>query len=354
MIKTMKSIYRYTFFLLILSPVIVFGQVDKSKVIDRYYDVSSQGRLGIDNKYGDVHIDTWERNRVEVNIIVKATKNSAAKAQEYLDKVEIEISDNNKNDLFFKTVIRGNINNNRGDRLEIDYNVKAPVGFAMALKNSYGDLYLGNTSGDVQLKIAYGNLKVDKMTGDVNLKVSYGNGEVESIASGTMVASYSNLSVEDIGDIDLTNNYSTLDLGSTGNVEVSNKYGNIIMESNNNLKGYSKYGTVKIGKVHESIRFDIMHGGGLKVGWISRQFTRIDIESSYASVVLKFEQGMGADLDADMRYCDFKNYDIPFDHSFIDESGSQKSYRGRLGTDAGSSKIKVTAGYGNVKISYAN
>ena len=68
----------------------------------------------------------------------------------------------------------------------------------------------------------------------------------------------------------------------------------------------------------------------------------------------KFEKGMSAQLDADMKYCDLKNYDIPFDHTFVDESGSQKEYRGKLGSGAGNSRIKIVSGYGNIKISYAD
>ena len=350
----MKLIYKSSFFLLVFMPVLAISQVDKSKEINKTYDFSAQGRLSLENKYGDMHIDTWDKNRVEVRVVVKARKSSESKAQEYLNKVEIDISDNNKNDLSFKTIINGSINNRNDDRLEIDYHVKAPIGFSMALKNSYGNLYLGNTDGDVQLKVAYGNLKVDKMSGTVNLKVSYGNGEVESIGSGAMVVSYSNLSVEKIGNVDLTNNYSNIDLGETSDVEVSNKYGNVTMDANRSLKGFSKYGSVKIAKLYESISFDITHGGGLKVGWISKNFSKIDIESSYASVVLKFEKGMSAMLDAEMKYCDLKNYDIPFDHTFVDESGTQKEYRGKLGAGSGTSRISIVSGYGNVKISYAN
>ena len=350
----MKSIYKSSFFLLVFMPFLASAQVDKSKEINKTYVVSAQGSLTLENKYGDVHIDTWDQNRVEVKVVVKARKNSESKAQEYLDKVEIEISDNNKNDLRFKTIINGNINNRNNERLEIDYNVKAPIGFSMDLKNSYGDLYLDNTDGDIKLNIAYGNVKVDKMRGTVNLKVSYGNGEVESISGGVMVVSYSNLSVEKIGNVDLTNNYSNIDLGETSDVEVSNKYGNVTMDATRSLKGFSKYGNVKIEKVYESISLDITHGGGLKVGWISKNFSKIDIESSYASVALKFERGMSAELDAVMKYCDLKNYDIPFDHTFVDESGTQKEYRGKLGSGSGTSRIKIVSGYGNVKISYAD
>ena len=350
----MKSIYKYSFFLLAFLPFVAIGQVDKSKEINKSYDVSAQGKLRIENKYGDVHIETWSQNRVEVNIIVKVQKSSESKAQEYLDKVEIDIDDNNKNDLSFVTMINGSINNRNGERLEIDYNVKAPVSFSQSLKNSYGSLYLGDSDGDVQLHIAYGNVKVDKLSGNVNLKVSYGNGEVESIGSGSLIVSYSNLSVEKIGNVELTNNYSNIDLGETRDVEVSNKYGNVTLDVNRSLKGFSKYGSVKAEKVYNSISMDITHGGGLKVNWISKDFTNIDVESSYASVQLKFEKGMSAQLDADMKYCDLKNYDIPFDHTFVDESGSQKEYRGKLGSGTGNSRIKIVSGYGNIKISYAD
>ena len=168
----MKSIYKYTLLVFLLAPISVLAQVERTKEINKSYTVSNDGSLSIDNKYGDVHIETWDQNRVEVEIIVKAIKSSASKAEEYLDKVEIDISDDNKNDLSFKTMISGNINNQNQERLEIDYNVKAPTSFNTNLKNSYGNLYMDNSTGDADIKVAYGNLKADDLTGEVYLKVS--------------------------------------------------------------------------------------------------------------------------------------------------------------------------------------
>ena len=44
-----------------------------------------------------------------------------------------------------------------------------------------------------------------------------------------------------------------------------------------------------------------MYGGGIKVDWVSKDFSAIDIESSYATVALKFEKGMSALLDAQLK-----------------------------------------------------
>lgn len=352
--KKMKSIYRQLFVIAFLVPTLAIGQVERTKEISKSYDVTARGSLTIDNKYGDVHVETWDRNRVEVVITVTAIKGSAQTAEEYLDKVDFVIRDSDKNDLEFKTVFNGNINNRRNERLEIEYNVKAPKTLTLGMDNSYGNLYIGESSGDANIKVGYGNLKADRLTGNVYLKVAYGNGEVDAISKGEIIASYSNLSVDNLGDVEVTNNYSNMDLGEAGTIEIANKYGNMTLQSVKNLDGYCKYGSVKVDKLYESLVFDATHGGGIKVYWISKDFLKVDIESSYASIMLVFEKGFGANMDAEMNYCDLKNNDIPFDHTFVDEGGTQKIYRGQLGSASGRSTIIIESGYGSARLSYAN
>jgi hypothetical protein len=204
------------------------------------------------------------------------------------------------------------------------------------------------------LDVAYGNFKVGSIAGPIDIKLSYGNGEIDKVRNGNIDVRYSNLDIEDAGNIEVSNSYSNIDFGNSGDVELTNKYGNLTWMSLNTLDGYSKYGNVKVGKLVKALNFEVMYGGGIKVDWISKNFTTIDVESSYATVALKFERGMSAILDAQMKYCNLKNYDIEFDHSFIDESGSLKEYKGKLGKGTYNSKINVSSEYGTVKLSYAD
>ena len=348
------SQFRITTILLLLTPFFVFGQVTKTKEVKKHYSVSANGHMAIDSKYGDVHIETWDKNEVDVVIKIKATKRSEAKAQQYLDKITIDIDDASKNNLSFKTMINGSLDNKNDERIEIIYQIKAPATLNMKLKNSYGNMYLEDASGGMSISVAYGNVNIGKLSGELEFKLSYGNGEIDQINHGEVIARYSNLDIESAGNVEVSNSYSNIAIGKSKDVELSNKYGNLTWSSLNRLSGYSKYGNVKISKLYNALTFDVMYGGGIKVGWISKDFTAIEVESSYATVVLKFQQGMSAMLDAEMKYCDLKNYDIEFDHSFIDESGSMKYYKGKLGKGDYSSKIKISSDYGNVKMGYVD
>ena len=346
--------YQFKFALLaiLILPVLSYAQETKSKEIKKQYTVSSNASLAVDGKYGDVHVETWDQNKVDVQIKIEITNRSASKAQSYLDKITIAIDDSNADNLSFKTNIDGNINNNGDERMEISYRFKVPKTINLDLKNSYGNLYLQDINGKVDLNVAYGNFKVGSLTAPVNIKLSYGNGEVENIADGEVDVRYSNLDIEGAGNLDVSNSYSNIDFGDSKDVDLVNKYGNLTWKSVNTLDGYSKYGNVKIDKLYKSLDFEVMYGGGIKVEWISKAFTAIDVESSYATVALTFEKGMSAMLDAEMKYCNLKNYDIEFDHSFIDESGSIKEYKGKLGKGSFGSKITIASEYGTVKIGY--
>lgn len=346
--------YKLITLILLLTPFFVSGQVTKIKEIKKQYNVSANGKLSVDGKYGDVHIETWSKNTVVVEIKIEVTKRSEAKALEYLDKITIDIDDASSNNLSFKTRIDGSLNNSRNEKVKINYLIKVPESLNMNLKNNYGNLYLQETSGKITLSVAYGNMKVDDISGLLDLKLSYGNGEMNKVSDGNIVVRYSNLEIEDAGNIDVTNSYSNIDFGTAKDVDLSNKYGNLSWSSLNSLEGYSKYGNVKIAKLYESIDFDLTYGGGLKVAWISKDFSKINIESSYSAISLYFEQGMSAMLDAELKYCDLKNYDIDFDHSYIDERGSMKSYRGKLGNGSYTSKINISSSYHSVKIGYAD
>jgi hypothetical protein len=353
--KKMKAFqFKIATILLVLTPFFVVGQTTKTKEIKKHYNVSADGNLAVDGKYGNIHIETWDKNEVDFTVTIEVTKRNEDKAQQYLDKITIDIDDASVNNLAFKTMISGNLDNNGNDRIKINYKIKVPKTLNMKLKNSYGNLYLQDADGSIGVIVSYGNIKIGELGGVIDLKLSYGNGELEKVTSGDIVVRYSNLEIEDTGNVEVSNSYSNIDFGNSKDVDLTNKYGNLTWKSLHKLDGYSKYGNVKVSKLYESLKFDVMYGGGIKVGWISKDFKNIDIESSYAAVSLKFEKGMSAVLDAEMKYCDLKNYDIEFDHSFIDESGSMKYYRGKLGTGSYTSKIKIVSGYGTVKIGYTD
>lgn len=338
--------------LIVALPNLLQAQNELSKKIERSYSVSGNGSLDLNGKYGDIHIDTWDENTIEVKVVIEVIKRTEKLAQEMLDKVTIGIEDSNKEALSFRTNIDGSINNKSGDRLKIEYWIKAPKSLAYNIKNSYGNFYIADNNGKNNFKIAYGNLKAGQCSGNTFLKVSYSNGEIKGLKNGSMEVNYSNLSFDKIGKVSMTNNYSNIDAENADFVDIDNRYGKLNVKTIKVLNGQSKYGNISIGKLYKEVDF----AGGMKIKWISKGFEKINIEAKYEAIELNFEEGFGASIDANMTYCYLKMGDIPFDYSQIREKAQHSYYKGVIGdkTKAGNRVISIVSSYGNAKLDYAD
>ena len=69
---------------------------EKRKSFDMNYKVNNADALSIENKFGRVHVNTWDKNEIKVRVDVVARASSDGKAQEILDNISItsRLSDN--------------------------------------------------------------------------------------------------------------------------------------------------------------------------------------------------------------------------------------------------------------------
>jgi len=77
----MKAIYYKLIFLFFLLPGIVFatagegkkpmGKYKKQKTVTKAFDVDADAALHIANSYGNVHITSWNTNKVEIEVLIK-------------------------------------------------------------------------------------------------------------------------------------------------------------------------------------------------------------------------------------------------------------------------------------------
>ncbi len=348
--------YNYIFCTatLICFSFLASAQVEKSREVNKTFDVSASSTLSVSNKYGDVHINTWDKNVVEVKVTITAKKRSESKAMEALDKIRIDF-DQSSSEVSIETNIDGGFNNRSGEKLTIDYIVNAPKSNDMNLKHSYGTLFLDDVDGDVNLKMSYGNMKIGNLAGESVIKLSYGNGEIDKMEDGELSVGYSNLNVDEAGDVEISNQYSNVDAEKLNDVSLSNKYGNVNVEDVQSLKGSSKYGKVSIDKLYNTLVLDIAHGSGVSVRWISKDFNWIDIDSSYASSTLDFEEGFSAELEGLFKYGSLKYDSDDFDFSYINKESSSNEYKGKIGSGGSSNaKIRLNADYGSIRIGYSS
>src|SRR5690606_10002863 len=76
----------------------------EEKIIEKVYKAGRKDRLRIDNRYGRIKVNNWNRDEFKVVVRIKVGESSTRRAQEALDRVSINDSKSG-NEVHFKTAI---------------------------------------------------------------------------------------------------------------------------------------------------------------------------------------------------------------------------------------------------------
>ncbi|MGB5979512.1 MAG: hypothetical protein WBG62_19005, partial [Cyclobacteriaceae bacterium] len=149
--------------LLLVLPGLLMAQVEKEKRISKSYKVTGNTEVSFSNSFGMMQIETWNRNEVEVEVLIKVKMRNERDAQKALDKIDVNIDDSNPaSSLSFSTDIR-NMKNINGESFSVDYMIKMPSDLKLEAINKFGETVLDSYDGDLKLRNEYGHLRADKL-----------------------------------------------------------------------------------------------------------------------------------------------------------------------------------------------
>ena len=283
-------------------------QVSKEKKVHSQYTVQSGDKLVIDNTFGRVHVNTWDKNEITIDITVTAKAKTESAAQEILDRISFVMPDESGGrQIFCKTVLAPAKHNNESSSMTIDYTINAPKKNALDITNKYGDVYLGDFSGKMRMNVSYGGLDMQAISGDdKRIKVAFGNAIVSSIESGTFDISYSNLTIDQAKDIDVTNKFGKSDITSVDNLKIDQKYGNIEIGTVNQVTGTIDYTNAGIGKIQKSADLTVKYCGKADFRSIGANVDVIRLDAYYSNLSCHFAEGANLSADVTSVYSSMK------------------------------------------------
>ncbi|WP_430815884.1 hypothetical protein [Carboxylicivirga sp. RSCT41] len=151
------------------------------EAVIKEYGASNLNELKLTNKHGFVHVTTWDKDMVEIEVIANIETSSKTEAEEILKL--IEFSDRiYSNKLDFKTVFLEDFFSNYP--FTINFSVKVPARLNLTINNSIGDVKVENIDGTVNLKHSYGNLELSNLTSDKehNFKLAFVEGLIDTFS----------------------------------------------------------------------------------------------------------------------------------------------------------------------------
>lgn len=241
--------------------------VVKKKTYSRSFTVGSNEKVSFNNKFGELKINTWDKNEVKVDVTITAEANTDEKAQRILDHITIE---DGKRDggVYFKTKLAKNGPKwEKGEKqgFHIDYVAYIPAKNPLNAQNEFGPLVIGDHQGDSWLQCKFGTLTTGKLGNVKKLLVEFGKANIGSINNGRVDIKFSKASIDHLyGNVDI--NLEFCDVAklkvdnATKELDIKNKYSHLYLDVNTNFSAAFDIST-SFGNLSNKTNFAIKEEG---------------------------------------------------------------------------------------------
>jgi len=136
--------------------------------LQKTFSVSSGGKLVVDADRGSIDVTPSGNDKVEIRVLRKVTRATAAKAEEVFADHEVTFEQDG-NQVTVKAKGKRDTSGWRlwQPNLQVRYEVIVPRQFNLDLKTAGGSISVGDLTGDVRLQTAGGSLQTASITGQV-------------------------------------------------------------------------------------------------------------------------------------------------------------------------------------------
>lgn len=139
------------------------------------FDTGSKPRLSLKNINGDLTVEGWDKNRIEVSIV------KTASSTDRMDDIDVNVSMENDHLRIEVELDDEHFGSHRGESARVDFTVHVPRGTRIdAVEMVNGDAAINGVSGDVEVSSVNGQVSGEKLGGHVELATV--NGEVMLVA----------------------------------------------------------------------------------------------------------------------------------------------------------------------------
>ncbi|MDG2193246.1 MAG: hypothetical protein P8K77_00015 [Polaribacter sp.] len=357
----MKPIYNIAIALFLI-PLMSFGnnktptKQRKSKTIKKEYSVHSNATVDIDNKYGDINITTWTKNRVEITVVITVKGNNEGAVEKRLRGIDVEFYATSDK-VSAKTIIEKNSTswsfwgNNRNSSFQINYFIKMPVTNNVVLDNDYGSIVLNELNGSTDINCDYGKITIGELNHkDNSINLDYcSRSTINFIKEGIIDVDYSKLTVNKTATVKIDSDYSTLHVDNANTIAFNSDYGSITIDNADNITGNTDYVSVRIGTVSKNLNLKTDYGS-IRIEEIAKGFEKIDITGKYASIKVGTSTHNSFDFVLDLSYAGFRYPKDLVDLRRDIQKSSKKHFEGSYGKGSSSSKLTIKSQYGSVSL----
>jgi len=367
---------KYSIALVCMLSMLATAYADDSKDFTKesteVFPVREGALLNLENKYGTVSLETWDRPEMEVHLTIKVKASSESKAEEIFDMIDVSMSSDD-DEVEIATVFDTDYNDGGwwdklfGDsyegKYEVNYDVKLPSHSRLMLTNKYGHIHIKDDMiGKATIVNKYGNIYTQNIAGDVRIDLGYGDAKLGAVQGLDLEVKYSKVYVAEANDAKMLTKYSSIKAGQLSSLHSTSKYDNYTIESAEAVINEGKYDDFNIGTVgslsidskYTDVDVNVLNKSMIidgkyataTVHKTTASLERIAIEGKYTHISLSVEHPFSLVFEGE-----YVKPRLPSGFDTVEriEEDDDISLRGHMG-GRGGAKISADMAYGSFKI----
>ena len=354
-----KSTLLLIFVQLLVITTAFAGSEEFSKNLHKEYNADANTILIIQNKYGDVDINNWDKNLITIDVIITVDHHNEEKAKELIDYIDVEFKQSGNTieaitsiDDKFSKRNSFSFGDNRKE-FSIDYKVNIPKEIQLDLTNKYGSVFINEIYGHSKITVKYGNLKINKLSRENKkplneIYLAYSNGKIDDCKWLNLTLKYSKLEIEKCKALIAITKYSKLFVDRGSSIVCESKYDEYRIGNVANFVTTSAYTDINIDEISKKLELDNRYGS-VNVDYVPKGFEKIDIENDYGNIDISIDMNASYNLKGYAKYADI-DYPDEGRVSRIKESNSL-NVEGLVGSDKDTkSEVFIRTKYGSVDL----
>lgn len=354
--KTQKFNPGFILGFLLLASQVIYSQDEVKKEFHEKFETNKNTVLTLDNKYGDIDVKDWEKDLIQIDVVISVENTNKEKADKLLSYINVVFSVEG-DAVTAKTVFDDKFSSTstwRDDNdLRIDYTVYMPKDIQLNLYNKYGNAFINEITGRATIAIKYGKLKANRIyRGNekplTEIDLGYSDASIEESDWLKVTMKYSNLNLNTSGAIVLLSKYSKIFADECSSIVIEGKYDVYRFGKLSNLVAASSYSNFEVEEISEKLSMETEYSD-CKVDYMPASFKSIDITTKYGGYRIGIDDNASYQINGQSEYAKISYPDVG-KVSRINENTSMQ-VNGTVGTDPNpDATVNITSKYGSVKL----
>jgi hypothetical protein len=334
----------------------IYSQNEVKKEFHEEFPTNQNTVLTLDNKYGDMDLKNWDKDLIQIDVIVNVKNTSQEKAEKLLGYVDVVFSVEG-DAITAKTVFDEKFSNTsewRNDNdLSIDYTVLMPKDIQLNLYNKYGDVFINELTGRATIGIKYGKLKANRISRGnekplTEIDLGYSDASIEESDWLKVTMKYSNLNMNTASAIILLSKYSKISLSECSSLVIEGKYDVYRLGKLSNLVASCSYSNFEVEEIRDKLSMDTEYGD-CKVDYVPATFSSIDITTKYGGYRIGIDPNASYQIDGQAEYAKISYPDVGKVSRIAENTSMQVN--GIVGKDSNTAAtVRIVTKYGGIKL----